>query len=153
MYWQSKKLVKQQYLLQMSSQYGELPPHNGWDRFTSLGHPSKFQLVSHLGFISTATLLTGGQPNFARSLVITWAGMLYIHFRGFLPDRILSHAKFTLIHSLTFSYIGSLTARHFSSRRQPKFAACYKEWNYGTFAEVATYIRLGGYHVGHRPTL
>jgi len=37
-----KKLLKQQYLLQISSQYGELQPTNGWDRFTSLGHPSKF---------------------------------------------------------------------------------------------------------------
>ena len=27
----------------------------------------------------------------------------------------------------------------------------YKEWNYGTFAEGATYIRLRGHHVGHRP--
>jgi len=26
-----KKLVKQQYLLQLSSQYGELQPTNGWD--------------------------------------------------------------------------------------------------------------------------
>ena len=33
-------------------------------------------------------------------------------------------------------------------------AAWYKEWNYGTSAEGATYIRLGGHriHVGHRPT-
>jgi len=37
-----KKSVKQQYLPQMSSQYGEHRPTNGWDRFTSLGHPSKF---------------------------------------------------------------------------------------------------------------
>ena len=51
-----------------------------------------------------------------------------------------------------FSYIGSVTARHSSSRRQPKFAACYREWNYGTFAKGATYIWLGGHHVGHRPT-
>jgi len=28
----------------------------------------------------------------------------------------------------------------------------FKEWNYGTFAEGATYIRLGGHHVGHRRT-
>jgi len=40
-----KKLVKHQYLLYMSS-YGELWPTNGWDRFGSLGHPSKFQRVS-----------------------------------------------------------------------------------------------------------
>jgi len=50
------------------------------------------------------------------------------------------------------SYIGSVTARHSSSGRQPNFAAWYKEWNYGTFAEGATYIWLGGHHVGHRPT-
>ena len=56
------------------------------------------------------------------------------------------------IPSLAFSYIGSVTARHSSSRRQPKFAACYKEWNCGTFAEGATYIRPGGHHVGYRPT-
>jgi len=35
-----KKLVKQQYLLHMSPQYGELC---GSDRFGSLGHPSYFQ--------------------------------------------------------------------------------------------------------------
>jgi len=44
-----KKHVKQQYLLHMPSEYGELRPTNGWDWLTSLGHPSKFQLVSHLG--------------------------------------------------------------------------------------------------------
>jgi len=43
-----KKLIKQQYLLHMSPQDGELWPTNGWDRFTTLGHPSKFQRVSHL---------------------------------------------------------------------------------------------------------
>jgi len=30
--------------------------------------------------------------------------------------------------------------------------AWYKEWNYGTFADGATYIRLGGGHGGHLPT-
>jgi len=35
-----KKLVKQQYLLQMPPQYGELWPTSGWDRSGSLGHPS-----------------------------------------------------------------------------------------------------------------
>jgi len=38
--------------------------------------------------------------------------------------------------SLAFSYIGSLTAWHSSSGRQPKFAACYKEWNFGTLAAI-----------------
>jgi len=37
-------------------------------------------------------------------------------------------------------------------RDQPNFAAWYKEWNYKTFAEGATYILLGGDHVGDQPT-
>jgi len=67
-------------------------------------------------------------------------------------DGILARAKFTLRPTLAFSYIGSVTAWHSSSRRQPNFAAWYKEWNYGTFADGTTYIRLGGHHTGHRPT-
>ena len=50
-----EKLVKQQYLPNMSSQYGELWPTSGWDRFVSLGHPRKFQRVSRLGYITAAT--------------------------------------------------------------------------------------------------
>jgi len=71
-----------------------------------------------------------------------------------LPDnRILEGAKFTLHLSLVFCYIGSVTARHSGSGRQPNCAAQYKEWNYGTFAEGATYTRKGDHHVGHWPTL
>jgi len=45
-------------------------------------------------------------------------------FWGLLPpDGILPGAKFTLRPSLAFSYIGSVTARHSSSRRQPNFEA------------------------------
>jgi len=55
---------------------------------------------------------------------------------------------FTLRPSLVFS----ITARHSSSGCQPYFAEWYEEWNYGTFAEGTTYIRLSGHHVGHRPT-
>jgi len=58
-----------------------------------------------------------------------------IHFGGILASNgILPGAKFTLRPSLAFSYIGSVTARHSSSGRQPNFAAWYKELNYGTFA-------------------
>jgi len=66
MYQQSeKKLVKQQYLLHMSPQYGELRPTSGWDRFCSLGHPSKFQRVSLLGSFTAWHCSSGHQPNFA----------------------------------------------------------------------------------------
>jgi len=71
-------------------------------------------------------------------------------FWGLLsPDGILPGANFTLRPSLAFSYIGNVTARQSSSGRQPNFAAWYKEWNYETFAEGATYVRLSGHHVGH----
>ena len=75
-----KKLVKQQYLLHLSSEYSELRPTNGWDRFVSLG-----QQVSRLGVITAPTPLTGGQPNFAPCLAVSWAGTLYIHFLGSCP--------------------------------------------------------------------
>jgi len=47
-----KKIVRQQYLPHLSSQYGKLRPTSGGDRFGCLGHPSKFQRVSRLGFIT-----------------------------------------------------------------------------------------------------
>jgi len=151
MHRQSEKLVKLQYLLHMSSQYmanfGPLTAEIGSGVW---GTPANFN-----GFRVTAeTSLTGGQPNFARCLAVSWAGTLYIHFRGLLPpDGILPSAVFTVRPSLAFSCIGSVTARQSSSGRQPKFAAWYKEWNSGTFAEGATYIRPDGHHVGHRATL
>ena len=74
-----KKVVKQQYVLQMSWQYGELLFTNGWDQLASFGHPSKFQWVLCLGFVTAATSLTAGQPNFARCLVVSWAGTLHVY--------------------------------------------------------------------------
>jgi len=118
-----------------------------------LGHPSKFQRVAHLVFVTAATALSGGQPNFARCLAISYIGTLYIHFRGLLSaDGILPGAKFTLCPTFAFSYIASVTAQHSTSEREPSFEAWYKEWNYGTFAEGITYVPLCGHHVGHRPT-
>ena len=87
--------------------------------------------------------------NFGR--LLSWY-IIYTFLEALAPDGILPRAKFTLRPSLAFSYIGNVTERHSSSGRQPNFVAWYKEWNYGTFAEGATYIRLGGHHVGHQPT-
>jgi len=106
-----------------------------------------------IGFVTALTSLNGRQPNFARYLAVSCAGILYIHFRGLLPPNgILPAEKSTLCPSLAFCYIGCVTARHSSSGRQPRFTALCSEWNYGTFAEGATYIRQGGHHVGHRST-
>jgi len=60
-----KKLAKQQYLPHTLSQYGELRTTNGWDRFESLGHPSKFKWVSCLGNVTARHSSSGRQPNFA----------------------------------------------------------------------------------------
>jgi len=122
-----KKIVRQQYLLHISSQYGELRPTSGWDRFVSLGHRSKFERVSRLRLVTTATSLNKSQPNFAQCLTVFWPATLYIHFRGFLPrSGILPGAKFTLRPKLAFSYFGSVTARHSSSGRQRNFVALSK---------------------------
>jgi len=60
---QKKKHVEQQCLLHMSPQYGELWPTNGSDGFVSLGHPCKFQRVSHLGSVTVRHSSIGHQPN------------------------------------------------------------------------------------------
>jgi len=68
---------------------------------------------------------------------------IYALLGALAHDRILSAAKFALRRSLAFSYIGSVTARHSSSGHQPNIAAWYKEWNYRTLTEGATYAQLG----------
>jgi len=81
------KLVKQQYLLHMLSQHDELRPISGWDRFTSLGHPSIFQQVSRVGFVTTQTSLNGRQPNFAQCLAVSWLVHYICIFSGSSPLR------------------------------------------------------------------
>jgi len=78
--------------------------------------------------------------------------IIYSFSGALVHDGNFPGAKFTLRPRLAFSYIVSVTAQQSSSGRQPNFAAWFKEWNYGTFPEGATYIRLGGHHVGHWPT-
>jgi len=88
-------------------------------------------------------------PEANQTLHDVWpsAGLVhYIYIFGAVaPDGISLGAIFTVCPSLAFSCIGSVTARQSSSGRQPKFAAWYTEWNYGTFAEGAIYIRPGGH--------
>jgi len=105
MYRQLEKLIKQQCLFHTSWQYGELQPTNSWYRLVSLGHPSKFQWVSRLSFVTAPMSVS-------QTLHDVWLSLgadtvsVYIHFRGLLPpNRILSGAKFTLCPSLAFCYI------------------------------------------------
>jgi len=53
------------YTSSMTLQCGELWPTSHWDRFVSLGHPSKFQRVSRLGSIPARHSSSGRPPNFA----------------------------------------------------------------------------------------
>jgi len=91
-----KNVVKQQYLLHKSSQYGELQPTSGCDRLVSLGHPAKFQRVSRLGFVTAPTLLNARQPNFARGSAISCTGTLYTPCFIKKLDPLLLHYIFAL---------------------------------------------------------
>jgi len=56
-------------------------------RFVSLEHPSKFQQVSRLGFLTTPTSLNGGQQYYTLHDVWPSPGLVhYIHFRAILPE-------------------------------------------------------------------
>jgi len=61
------KLLKLQFLVQMSPQYRSRRSTGGWDRFGSLGHPCKFWWVSRVGSVAARHSSSGRQPNFAAS--------------------------------------------------------------------------------------
>jgi len=149
MYQQSEKNVKQQHLLLTWTQYGNFGPLAAEIGSEVWGTPASVN-----GFRILSSLLQRRRsPEANQNLHSVWPspGLVhYIHFRGLLsPDWILRGAKFTLRPSFSFSCIASITARHSSSGRQPNFVAWYTEWNYKTFTEGATYIRLGGSALAH----
>jgi len=110
----------------LDSNISSTRPHNmarptwGWDQFRSLGHPSKFQQVSHVGFVTAATLLTGGKPN----LHDVWqsAGLLrYIYiFRGSYPLTEICHVQDSLyvqgLHSAILALLVHGTAAWTSAK-------------------------------------
>jgi len=132
-----------------SPQYSKLRPTNGWDLLVSLRHPAnfnRFRVLASLLHRRRSTVVNKTLQDVSPSPALVY----YICILGALTD-VLPHAKFTLRPCLAFSYIDRITARHSTTGSQPIFVAMYKEWNYRTFADGATYIRLGGHHVGHRP--
>jgi len=150
-----KKHVKQQYLLHMShnmANFGLLAAEIGPE---VCGTPANFN-----GFRVCPSLLQRRRSAEAnQTLHDAWPCPELVHyiffytFSGALaPWLNFTRSKFTLRPSLAFSYIGSVTVRHSSSERKTNLVAWYKEWSYGTFAEGATYTRLGVHQVGHRPT-
>ena len=80
--------------------------------------------VSHLGFITAPTCST--EVNQTLHDVWPYPGLHFFGGGGALaPNGILPGAKFTLRPSLALPYIGSVTARQWSSGRPPNFAAWY----------------------------
>jgi len=81
-------------------------------------------ILGHFGAVSfpVVSCLAFSASPFSR--LLCWHS-LHIFSGALVPDRILPGAKFTLRPSLAFSYIGSVTALHSSSGRQPNFVAWY----------------------------
>jgi len=134
--------------------FGPLTTETGWQVWVT---PANFNGFHVLALLLQRLLQRCRSPEANQTLHDIWPSpallqSLYI-CGGCCPLAEFCQVQNSLcVPSLAFSYISSVTARHSSSRHQPKFAAWYKEWNYRTFAEGATYIRLGGHNVGHRPT-
>jgi len=88
-------------------------------------------------------------------LAVSCAGTVYIYFLGLLSLTefypVQSSLYVQVLHSLILAALLHCTPAVAVSQTLWR-GTPYKEWNYGTFAEGATYIQLGGHHVGHRPT-
>jgi len=116
-----KKIVKQQYLFHISSQYGELRPTSGCDQFGCLGYPSKFStgFTSWLRYYSD---VTQRKPTKLCTMFGHLLGCyLYTHFRGSCPVTEFCKVQNSLCVQVLLTYIGSITAWHSSSGRQPNF--------------------------------
>ena len=77
---------------------------------------------------------------------------IYTFLGAFAPWRNFATCKIHFAHKSCVLVYWQRYCTALQQRTSANFAAWYKEWNYGTFAEGATYIRLGGHHIGHRPT-
>jgi len=81
--------------------------------------------------------------------LLGWYTVYTLYILAFAPWRNFATCK---IHFASKSYVLLYWQRYCMALEQWASAKLYKEWNYGTFAEGATYIRLGGHYVGHWPT-
>jgi len=113
-----KKLVKQQYLFHMSAQFANFGPLTA-EIVAVWGTAANFN-----GFRVLPSLLQRRcSPEANQTLHDVWPSPALVHYMYIFgwscpPDGILPGAKFTLLPSLAFSYIDSVTARHSSSGRQ-----------------------------------
>ena len=76
-----------------------------------------------------------------------------VHFRGLLPpDVILPPQNALYVQLLCSPILATLLHSASAAGVSQTLRRDNKEWNYGTFAEGATYIWLGNHHIGHWPT-
>jgi len=152
-----KKLVKQQYLLDVSSEYGKLRCTNRRlrGRLWSLGHRSKFQRLSRMAML----LQWRCSPEANQTLHDVWLspGLVHCIYISGAFSLWLNLARLK-IHFACLSCV-LLFWQHYCTALEQWASAThfwhgttYKEWNYGSFAQGATYIRLCGHHVRYRPT-
>jgi len=119
-----------------------LRPTSGWDRFVILGHPSKFQRVSHFGFV----LQRRRWKEANQTLRDVWPSPGLVHyiytFGGSCPVTEFCHVQ----HSLCVQVLRSLAALLHGT-----LVVCVSQ-TLRRWTEGAIYIRQGGHHVGHWPT-
>ena len=72
----------------------------GWDLLASLGHPCKFQQVSHLGSVTARHSASGRHPNFAGRAPPIWQGGHHVgHWPTFLVVIIVHGSNTCIIYS------------------------------------------------------
>ena len=140
----------------------ELRLINGRDRLAGFRPPQQISTGFAswlLGFVTAATSLNGTPPNFARCLAVCWTGILYIYIFGgsCLLTEFCQVQNSHCVQVIAFSCFGSVTARHWSSGRQPNL----RRGTRNGIMELSLLIIFnrgrhlyseGGHHVGHRPT-
>jgi len=132
----------------MTSQCSELRPTSGWDLFVSLGHPSKFQWVSRLGFVTAAMSLNGSQPNCMMFGHLLGWYTIYTFFWGSCPITEFCQVQ----NSLCVQVLRSPILAALLHGTQVVGGVVGVSQTLRRWAEGATYIRQGGHHVGHWPT-
>jgi len=148
-----KKIVKQQFPLHMSSQYGELR-----DRLARLGHSSKFQWVSHLGFVTAPTSHNWGQQNFGRCSAVSWVvHYIYVSRVSCLVTEFCQVQNSLCVQVLRSPLSAALlqgtpaagvtqTLRSGRRNRNTEFSLLV------ILNRVRHLYSEGGHHVGHMPT-
>ena len=107
--------------------------------------------------ISTASLVQRCRSQKAnQNLYDVWLSSALVHymyiFGALAPWWNFAACKIHFVSKSCFPIYWQYICTALQQRGQPNFVAWYKKWNYGTFAWGATCLRLGGHHVGHRPT-